>query len=195
VSRSSGPAKALNAAATRAQACREAGTAILLGNQTAAARVQARREAGTATLFKAKGRRVACNKLPTFARREAGTATSLQASIGEPLTGPQNRSAPLKTPEFRQISYDRNSTVIINLSGIRIFLKTVASLHKLTGEDGLELLALPPARFQLPSSLELPVIPSRKLRALLKRICPWPPGQGLFLWSVGDSVVPTLATA
>jgi len=32
----------------------------------------------------------------------------------------------------------------------------------------LELLALPPARFQLPSSLGLPVIPSRQSRALLK---------------------------
>jgi hypothetical protein len=60
-----------------------------------------------------------------------------------------------------QTDYDRNTTVIIILSGNRIFLKTVASLHSLTGEDGLELLALPPARFQFPSSLGLPVIPSR----------------------------------
>jgi len=34
-------------------------------------------------------------------------------------------------------------------------------LHIFILEDGLELLALPPARFQLPSSLGLPVIPSR----------------------------------
>jgi len=46
----------------------------------------------------------------------------------------------------------------------------------------LELLALPPARFQLPSSLELPVIPSRPLRALLKRILPLAPRPGAFLF-------------
>jgi hypothetical protein len=73
---------------------------------------------------------------------------------------------PRKPGKSAKNGYDRNSTVIINLSASRIFLKTVASLHILTFEDGLELLALPPARFQLPSSLELPVIPSRLLRAL-----------------------------
>ena len=76
---------------------------------------------------------------------------------------------------------DKNSTVIINLSGIRIFLKPVVFLHRLFLEDGLGLLALPPARFQPPSSLGSPVIPSRLPPARFKaHFAPGPPGRGRF---------------
>lgn len=105
------------------------------------------------------------------------------------------RIAALRKPaDLAKTRYDRNSTVIIILSGGRILLKPVAFLHSLYPEDGLGLLALPPARFQPPSSLGLPVIPSRLPYALLKaHLAPGPPVGGLFFRSASVSVVPTPA--
>jgi hypothetical protein len=85
-----------------------------------------------------------------------------------------------KAGDLARRYYDRNSTVIIILSGIRIFLKPVASLHSFIPEDGLSCWHCPPLAFSSRLSgvagHPLPAIP----RAL-KRIAPGPPAGGLFL--------------
>ena len=68
-------------------------------------------------------------------------------------------------PKQPHDGYDRNSTVIIILSGRRIFLKPVASLHSLYGEDGLSCWHCPPlafsSRFRWGCRSSPPGLPSR----------------------------------
>ena len=125
-----------------------------------------------------------CQELPSGKRRlsvsegpESCLPRAPSARRAARLLGPrrpQKRRIPPQNP------YDRNSTVIIILSGLRIFLKHVAFLLSYRPEDGFELLALPPARFQLPSLLERRSSPPGRSARNNAHLAPGPPARGFF---------------